>query len=236
MLQTLTERTIETLRNRIHDEAMVPGTKLPTLNELAIELSVSRTIIREAVIALRTEGLLISRHGVGVFVSDIPVSKQPFASEIASLSPLAQMNASTMDLLELRLAFEVHAAALAAARHSWAQEAKIWDIHQQFQAALDDGNRLDQLDLLFHQAIAEATNNGAFIGFFDLMSVKIIPQPAFSQSLYPTLITRDYIQNTIDEHQTICEAISANSVEQAQEAMRAHLTRSHRRYSLPSGQ
>lgn len=234
MSKTLTSRTIEALKKRIIDERMKPGTKLAPLNELAAEYSVSRTIIREAVIALRTEGLLTSRHGVGVFISEPPKESSNFTEEITSLSALTQMNASMLDLLELRLAFEVHAAALAAARHSWSQEAKIWDVHQQFQNATDNSEKLDQLDLAFHQSIAEATNNIAFIEFFQLMSQKIIPQQAFSKNLYPELITRDYIQITIDEHQEICDAISAHDVERAQSAMRAHLIRSNRRYSQPA--
>ncbi|MFC0245500.1 FadR/GntR family transcriptional regulator [Falsochrobactrum ovis] len=231
MSQTLTNRTIEALKNYISENKLKPGEKLPTLHELAEQFSVSRTIIREAVIALRTEGHLISRHGVGVFISEKSPLQPAYSEEISSLAPLTQMKASTIDLLELRLAFEVHAAGLAARRHTWAQEAKIWEIHQNFQKSLDNKEKLDQLDLAFHQSIAEATNNNAFLEFFQLMSLRIIPQPAFSEKLFPDLITRDYIQMTIDEHQSICEAISAQNNEAAKKAMHAHLTRSHRRYS-----
>jgi GntR family transcriptional repressor for pyruvate dehydrogenase complex len=231
MSQTLTSRTIEALRHYITESNLKAGEKLPTLHELSKQFSVSRTIIREAVIALRTEGVLISRHGVGVFVSDISQTQPAYGEEISSLPPLTQMRASTIDLLELRLAFEVHAAGLAARRHTWAQEAKIWEIHQNFQKSLDSKEKLDQLDLSFHQSIAEATNNIAFLEFFQLMSLRIIPQPAFADELFPELMTQDYIQMTIDEHQSICEAISAQDSKAAENAMRAHLTRSHRRFS-----
>ena len=128
------------------------------------------------------------------------------------------------------MAFEVHAAGLAATRRSWAQKSNIWNAARQFEASLDDDDALDHLDFVFHRSIAEATNNGAFIEFFNLMSLKILPQPAFSKELNPALITPDYIQNTVTEHRAICEAISTGNSERAREGMRAHLNRSHLRY------
>lgn len=128
------------------------------------------------------------------------------------------------------MAFEVHAAGLAATRRSWAQESNIWNAARQFEASVEDESALDHLDFTFHRSIAEATNNGAFIEFFSLMSLQILPQPAFSKELNPALITPEYIQNTVAEHRAICDAISSGSSEQAREAMRAHLNRSHLRY------
>lgn len=63
----------------------------------------------------------------------------------------------------------------------------------------------------------------------------MLPQPAFSRNLNPALITPEYIKNTVVEHRSICEAISARDAEQAREAMQAHLTRIHQRYRGFSG-
>nr|WP_282186096.1 FCD domain-containing protein [Ochrobactrum sp. Marseille-Q0166] len=140
-----------------------------------------------------------------------------------------------MDLLELRMAFEVHAAGLAAQRRSWAQEAKMWEALKQFETSQDDEAALDELDFVFHRCIAEATNNLAFIEFFSVMSMKMLPQPAFSRNFNLALITPEYIQNTVVEHRAICEAISARDAVQAREAMQSHLTRNHQRYRGFSG-
>lgn len=228
-LKTLTSRTIDNLKTMISEGAFASGDRLPTLVELGETLGVSRTVIREAVAALRSDGLLEVRHGVGIFIKD-PVKPQAAETQGSVLEPLARLNPSFMDLLELRMAFEVHAAGLAATRRSWAQEANIWDALKLFEASLDNEEALDELDFVFHRSIAEATNNSAFIDFFSVMSLKIMPQPAFSRDLNPLLITPDYIQNTVVEHRAICEAISAGDVERAREAMQAHLNRSHRRY------
>ncbi|WP_058329601.1 FadR/GntR family transcriptional regulator [Sinorhizobium sp. Sb3] len=230
-MDTLTGRTIKALKAHIVEHKLGKGHKLGSLNELSKQFAVSRTVIREAVSALKSDGVIEARHGVGVFVRDMPQAEDSnsYDAELA-LAPLRRLKTSFMDLLELRMAFEVHAAGLAATRRSWAQESNIWNAIHQFEASLDDEAALDQLDFVFHRSIAEATNNGAFIEFFNLMSLQILPQPAFSKALNPALITPEYIQNTVTEHRAISDAISSGNAEQAREAMRAHLNRSHLRY------
>jgi len=230
-LDTLASRTIQALKAFIVDNQLENGHKLGSLNELSQRFAVSRTVIREAISALRADGIVEARHGVGVFVRELPkLNETDTADADLSFAPLHSLKTSFMDLLELRMAFEVHAAGLAATRRSWAQESNIWNAARQFEGSLEDEAALDQLDFAFHRSIAEATNNGAFIEFFNLMSRSILPQPAFSKELNPALITSDYIHNTVVEHRAICEAISKGNPEEAREAMRAHLNRSHLRY------
>jgi DNA-binding FadR family transcriptional regulator len=223
-------RAVEQIKDKIARERLGPGAKLPTLNDLATELGVSRTVVREAVISLGSDGVLESKHGVGVFVRDKSANSAQLTLSDAVLAPLSKFKASFMDLLELRMAFEVHAAGLAAARKSWGQESSIWDAAKSFEGALDDDEQLDESDVAFHRAIAEATNNSAFTEFFNLMSATMIPRPVFSRALNPILITPEYVQQTVREHRAICEAISSSDALGAQEAMRAHLQRAHRRY------
>lgn len=228
-MKTLTARTIENLKAFIRDGDFKTGAKLPTLVELGETLGVSRTVIREAIAELRSDGLLEVKHGVGVFIRDF--ERLRFSGDdVSPLEPLARLSLPFMDLLELRMAFEVHAAGLAAQRRSWAQEANMWEALKKFEASVDDEAALDELDYIFHRSIAEATNNQAFIEFFSVMSLKILPQPAFSSDLNPSLITPGYIRNSVAEHRAICEAISAGNAESAREAMQAHLARSHQRY------
>lgn len=232
-MDTLTGRTIQALRDHISAGQFESGAKLGSLAELSEQFGVSRTVIREVVSALRSDGIVESRHGVGVFIRNKPGPSIEDAGSLDAnlvLAPLARLQTSFMDLLELRMAFEVHAAGLAAVRRSWAQESNIWNAAREFEASLEDEAALDHLDFVFHRSIAEATNNGAFIEFFSLMSLQILPQPAFSKQLNPALVTLDYIQNTVVEHRAICEAINSGSAERAREAMQAHLSRSHLRY------
>ncbi|WP_182422102.1 FadR/GntR family transcriptional regulator [Aureimonas sp. ME7] len=229
-MTNLTNRTSAALRAKILDGTFVIGDKLPTLAVLAAEFGVSRTVIREAVAALQSDGLLQSRHGVGVFVLSADAEVPPSQASLTSFEGLAQSPIALMDLLELRMAFEVHAAGLAATRRSWGQESRIWDAERAFEEALDREEALDSLDFDFHRSIAEATNNQAFREFFEIMGPRMLPQPAFSRDLNPTLINEPYIRQTVAEHRAICEAIAAADPDGAREAMKRHLTRSHHRY------
>lgn len=228
-MESLTARTAKQIQSRIEAERLAAGDKLGTLSELGQLFGVSRTVIREAVAALATEGILKSRHGVGVFIcSETATSLERRAS--TAIQTMTQFSGSFMDMLEVRMAFEVHAAGLAATRRSLAQEAEIWATVRAFEAAMSDDTALDDIDFAFHQAIIQATNNSAFIEFFTIMGRRILPADTFSRALHPALITDSYIEHTLTEHRAICVMISDGDVEGAREAMRAHLTRAHDRY------
>jgi DNA-binding FadR family transcriptional regulator len=215
------------LRKRIVDGPIKVGDKLPTEKALAVEFGVSRTVIREAVAALRADGLLEAKHGVGYFVSQ----KEGQAAE-TGVGPMADLrfSASVLDILELRLAVEVHAAGLAAARKSWAQEEKIFAAVERFARALTDGEPTDLWDWEFHRSISEATNNPAFVEFFDRLGLSILPRRALEGSKRNSVITKSYLEKSLLEHRAILDKISQGDVAGARDAMKAHLGGSQLRY------
>src|SRR5438093_1544494 len=68
------------LAAEIKSGRLAPGARLPTEEALTRAARVSRTVVREAVAALRAEGLVITRQGVGAFVSPEP-QRAPFRIE-----------------------------------------------------------------------------------------------------------------------------------------------------------
>lgn len=223
---SLTLKTTRALRERILDDSTKVGDKLPTEKALAQEFGVSRTVIREAVAALRADGLLEAKHGVGVFVSQKVETGASSEQGIGNL----RFSASMLDILELRMAVEVHAAGLAASRRSWAQEAKIWEAANGFRDALGQNEPTEQFDWAFHRAISEATNNEAFVEFFDRLGLSILPRRALEGVKRETLITHQYLEKSTGEHLAICEAIARQDVEGAREAMKNHIGGSQMRY------
>ena len=116
---TLTERLGENLRQAIAAGQFPPGTKLPSEAQLVEAHGVSRTVVREAIAALRADKLVEARRGAGVFVLTTPVAND----SLLSLHAVDPARVSSMiELLELRTAVEVEAAGLAALRRSPAQE------------------------------------------------------------------------------------------------------------------
>ena len=108
--KSLSTVVFEGLLDQIRSGRLGPGAQLPTEADLCDSFAVSRTVVREAVARLRSEGLVIPRQGKGVFVSEAPLGS--FSIPDQDLDALPQ----TLALLELRLGVEVESAGLCALR------------------------------------------------------------------------------------------------------------------------
>ena len=111
-------------------------------------------MVREAVAALRAEGLVVTRQGVGAFVSAEP-PRAPFRIEPERMQSLDDILA----VMELRLGVEIESAGLAAERASAAQLRAIGCGLEKRSSAAPTGRSAVDEDLAFHRAIADATGN-----------------------------------------------------------------------------
>lgn len=68
--QSRTAQVADWFAREIRSGRMRSGDRLATEQELISQFKVSRTVIREAMASLRSEGLVVSRQGSGVFVAD----------------------------------------------------------------------------------------------------------------------------------------------------------------------
>src|SRR6476469_10247926 len=109
--RNLMEEVVARIAGEIRSGRLAPGARLPTEQQLMQAMGVSRTVVREAVAALRAEGLVTTRQGSGAFVS-ADASRVPFRIDPEGLSSIGDV----LEVMELRLAIEVEAAALAAER------------------------------------------------------------------------------------------------------------------------
>ena len=73
--QALSTIIAEDLSGRIRSGELQPGAQLATEAELCIRYEVSRTVVREAIARLRSEGLVIPQQGRGMFVSEAPAPR-----------------------------------------------------------------------------------------------------------------------------------------------------------------
>ena len=188
-------------------------------------MGVSRTVVREAVAALRARGLVITRQGAGAFV-DRDTSRQPYVIDPDGLGSLD----SVLDILELRMAVESEAAAIASERATNIQIRAIREAQRVFNRAISGGERAIREDFAFHQAIALATQNSRFVEFLDFLGRLIIPRQSIRSFEDDPDSLRKYLGRIEKEHEAIFQAIGAHSPNKAREAMRAHLVKSRERY------
>src|SRR6267142_2018888 len=88
----LTHELVERLTADIIGGKLAPGSRLPTEQEMIATTGVSRTVVREAVAALRAEGLVMTRQGVGAFVAQS--ARRPFrisGGELRSLRDVIEV-------------------------------------------------------------------------------------------------------------------------------------------------
>ncbi|CVI21535.1 FadR family transcriptional regulator [Rhizobium rhizogenes] len=211
------------LRNAIASGQYGPGDRLPSEIEMTEAHGVSRTVVREAVTALRCDGLVEVRQGAGIFVlkRGKEVSSAPGVDR-ARLS-------SDLEVLEIRTPLEIEAAGLAALRRSPSQEEAIFDCHARLLECIEQNRSIREADLALHIAVATATNNPLFTQFLELHGQAVIPQSRVvseaaenDQTAYRRLIHK--------EHEAIVIAISDRNEQDAKLAMQAHLRGSQNRY------
>jgi len=209
--RSLTQMLIERLSAQITAGELKPGAQLPTEPELIAATGVSRTVVREAVAALRAEGLVVTRQGVGAFVAETP--RRPFRIETGDLQSLRDV----IQVMELRTGVEVEAAGLAAEFDAIA-------------AAVARGDAAVDQDFAFHCRIADATGNPQFVRFLDYLGRFIIPRQTIRISVGSAPERRAYLERIQAEHRDILRAVRERAPTRARAAMRAHLANSRKRY------
>ena len=219
---TLTDRVCGALTQLINGKDFSPGARLPSELDMAARFGVSRTVIREAVSRLKSEGLVESRQGSGVFVRDRNIDA-PFR-----IAPnMADSIHSVLQIVELRLSLEGEIAALAAVRRTPEQMAAIERAVKQIEADEKDGKDGVEADIAFHRSIAEATGNPHFLALIEFL---------FNFLSRATQMTRSYeatkailSRQVKKEHQRIVSAISRQDAEGARAAARQHMEGASRR-------
>jgi len=221
----LSRGLFEQLAEEIKSGRLGPGERLPTEQELTRAARVSRTVVREAVAALRAEGLVVTRQGVGAFVSAEP-QRAPFRIDPERMQSLGDI----LGVMELRLGVEIESAGLAAERAGRAQLRAIGAALEAIERASAQGRSAVDEDLAFHRAIAQATGNGEFPRFLQFIGRHLIPRRTVSGLPERMGGRRAYLAIIQEEHRRIFDAIRDRDPKAAREAMRRHLTRSLERY------
>jgi GntR family transcriptional regulator, transcriptional repressor for pyruvate dehydrogenase complex len=218
------------LAGEILSRRLEPGARLPTEQEMMSAFGVSRTVVREAVAALRAEGLVETRQGVGAFVSR-ELQRRPFRLNPAGIDRAAIPNINeVLNVMELRIGVEVEAAGIAAERLTPVAHARLARALKALEAAVAGGGSSVAEDFQFHQAIAEAARNPQFGRFLEFLEPFLIPRRTIHVGLTRPQDLRAYLARIQREHRRIYLAIRARDPAAARRAMRQHLLNSRRRY------
>ena len=220
-----TSEVIDRISGEIASGRLEPGARLPTEAEMMSAMGVSRTVVREAVAALKADGLVITRQGAGAFVAP-DHARVPFRINPDGLSSIADV----IGLMELRAAVEVEAAALAAERATDKALKTVQRALADVDRAIRRGDTAIAEDFAFHIAIAEATGNPHYGEFLRFLGRHVIPRQSVRAAVASGERQASYLRKIQSEHRQIAVAISARSAAAARRAMRTHLGNSLMRY------
>lgn len=205
------------LRNMITQKQVAVGERLPPERELAQQLNVTRTLVREALIMLELEGLIEVRRGAGIYViNDAPVARAAIPSASNDAGPFEMLQAR--QLLESNIA---EFAALQATRDDIVKmrQALALEERELAQATVDQS---EDGDRNFHLAIAEATHNSMLVELFK-QSWQWREDNVMWSQLHRHLVDSDYRKQWLEDHKKILAALIKKDARAAKQAMWQHL-------------
>ena len=172
----LRELVCETIRQAIVDGVFSPGERLMEI-QLADEMGVSRTPVREAIRKLELEGFVVMIPRRGTYVADISIK-------------------DINEVYEIRTSLEVLAAGLAAERISDEELETMQRLLVEIGQHIEDGNieKIVEIDTAFHDVLYKASRNKRLAGIINNLREQITVIRRRSM-MYP-----GRLQNTMEEH------------------------------------
>lgn len=200
--QPLREVVCETLREAIRTGVLKPGDRLMEI-QLSEELGVSRTPVREAIRKLELEGYVIMMPRRGTYV--------------ASLS-IRDIN----EVFEIRTSLDSLASGLAAERITDEELRRLKRLLVLIGEYIEenDMDKIVETDMEFHDLLYQASRNTRLVGIIFNLREQLTRFRSTSMS-YP-----GRLQETLEEHRRIVEAIADGDVKRAQKAAEDHMEKS----------
>jgi DNA-binding FadR family transcriptional regulator len=187
---------------------------IPNEAELCVQYRTSRSVVREAVKMLTAKGLLASRPRLGTWVQ--PEGNWNLLDPDVLVWLLERQYSPTLliEFMELRLAVEPGAAALAARGAGAEERAAIRHAIERMQAAdRGDDHPLDA-DIAFHVAVLRASRNRFYAQFTGFVAT------ALSFSIRATNRYKGVKFASVADHKRVSDAIIAGRPAAAEGAMR----------------
>ncbi|MBR3188085.1 MAG: FadR family transcriptional regulator [Lachnospiraceae bacterium] len=196
----------------IQEEPIPVGEKIPNEFELAEKFGVGRSTIREAVKGLVSRGMLEVRRGSGTYV----ISTYPAEEDPLGLGRYDDKYQLALELFEVRLMIEPEIAAYAAKNASDEEIKELFELCDEVEKIYRNGENHVRKDIELHTMIAQCSKNRV---------VEIlVPLIDSAVHTFANVTHRELMEETIETHRAIVNAIAAHDQVGARCAMVMHLT------------
>lgn len=206
----LYEEVVDRLREFIDVHQLQPGDRLMPERELAGQLGVSRTSVRQALTALRVLGMVDVRPGDGVYLLSTEDIVPSLALEVL------ESEADHPMIWEVREAVETQAARLAAQRRTEDDLEHMRAALEAMEESVSTGGEGIVGDRRFHEAILAASHNPMLARLFEQLA------DAIDRTSQSSLSLKGQPPISLSAHRGIYEAIERGDAQLAGERMRDH--------------
>lgn len=205
---TVVQQIIEKITQSLIKGELKPGDRLPPEPELALQLGVSRTSLREALKTLSGLGVLNARKRGGTFIAT--EGSQLMLNPL--IFNLIIEKGPKDDLFELRVLLEVDAIELAIKKATTDDFKLLVNELDEFEKSIPSGDLelLADLDLRFHLRLLQISNNSSFIRISQLI------MQLFANPIEKTL-KKIGPKQVLDNHRELYQAIVERDLLRAKE-------------------
>jgi GntR family transcriptional repressor for pyruvate dehydrogenase complex len=212
--RSVTDDAITRIRHMILTGELSPGDKLPPEADLAANLGLSRTSLREAVRALTLLGVIDTRQGDASYITNLGPE---LLLRALGLAMDLQREETMADLVGVRRILEPSATAMAATRIVPTEVDRLRTLIRP-ELGQDHARELVELDWEFHHAIAQASGNDLLAALLDGLTA-----PTVRMRTWRGLSVPGVIEETLDQHRAIVDALAAGDAELARAAATVHV-------------
>lgn len=215
-VQTLSEHLAQQVLDLIRSDDLEPGSRLPSVKEMAERFSVAPPTLREALRQLEITGIIDIRHGSGIYVLR---NERPMMITNPYIGKLERDTVA--DLFEARSIIEPSLAEMAALHIEDDEIARLHNLIERAEQFLSGGDstdlKLSEINMTFHRGIAAASKNSVLAQVVMSISELHVKEQLAVLDLYNDR------RHDHDQHKTILAAIEARDPEAARSAMAQHI-------------
>ncbi len=194
--KTLVDTAVDEIIELILSNNMKSGDRLPNEYELAQQLKIGRSTLREATRRLVARNILHVRQGSGTFVSD----KNGVPEDPLGLTFMGNDPKLAIELLDIRLMLEPEIAQMVARKASAKQVRQMYEYCEKMEELVNAEEDYSAVDAQFHRFLAECSGN-------DVLR-NLIPIITSSVNVIITTTNDENRRQTIIQHRQIVDAIS----------------------------
>nr|WP_279588827.1 FadR/GntR family transcriptional regulator [Paenibacillus castaneae] len=204
----------ERIKNYIVENDLRSGDRLPSEKEMMDKLNVSRTIVREGLKTLQSNGIIDIRPGSGIFVKEVSISdifeQVSFGMKVDKVK--------FKEIIDTRIIIEQGAIELAIEHYDVSKIDKLIYWNNEINEKIEHGIKAKHEDMQFHSALFFATGNETYFQFSKIINAY------FDMNDFERINELSDFKTAYEEHQNIIHYILNKDIHSAKNEMKKHLS------------